>query len=83
MNYTKGLKNYIHLKIIPILIEANLFVNSLYHRVLVNGVPPIADPSMDDLGIYCDSCGLPASRAVMISGHSAGVFNTTIYWGNR
>lgn len=53
------------------------------YRVLVNGNPPIADAFMKELDICCGNCGLHASEAVMVSGHSAGVFNASITFGRN
>jgi hypothetical protein len=47
------------------------------YRVFVNGEHPISDNAM--LDVVCPNCGTPASEYVTLSGHSAGVFNATIF----
>ena len=48
------------------------------YRVWVNGEVPIADLEM--AGVVCPVCGLAASEAVMVCGHSGGTFNA---WSMR
>ena len=51
------------------------------YRLVVNGEGPIPKGALS-LPIYCHNCARHISEAVIISGHSAGVFNAMLHLDN-
>jgi len=57
--------------------EQLIFCPCLEHYlVYVNGKIPISDTIMVD--IFCPHCEQPAANFLVISGHSAGIFNASV-----